>query len=307
MTDTRQTATEDSPDAADGEDQIGSPAAVGFVGLGSIGRPMVESLLRAGVPTVVNDLNRAVVDEVVALGAVAAATLAELAAATTVVGVCVPADAHVRAVLDGPDGLFAHLADGSTVAVHSTVRPETIRWAADAGRAHGITMVEAALTGGFMAAAEGRSTVLLGGDPADMAPLEPLLQACAAARIHAGDLGSASRLKLCLNLQTYVSFLGVFEAASLAKELGLGLEPLKAAMAANGQLNEMVDGYLILHHLGADDLAGMQDALAGYAAIIEKDLDLIAELADDAGLAIPAAELARARAGTVYFRRGDHP
>ena len=99
----------------------------------------------------------------------------------------------------------------------------------------------------------------------------------------------------------------VFEAARLAEELGLGLEPLKAAMRANGQLNEMVDGYLILHHLGADDLAGMQDALAGYAAIIEKDLDLIAELADDAGLAIPAAELARARAGTVYFRQGDHP
>lgn len=297
--------TEDTRSAEDTGHASGAGAAMGFVGLGSIGRPMVESLLRAGVPTVVNDLNRAVVDEVVALGAVAAATLAELAAATTVVGVCVPADAHVRSVLDGPNGLFAHLAEGSTVAIHSTVRPETIRWAADAGRAHGVTVVEAALTGGFMAAAEGRSTVLLGGDPADMAPLEPLLQACAAARIHAGELGSASRLKLCLNLQTYVSFLGVFEAARLAEELGLGLEPLKAAMRANGQLNEMVDGYLILHHLGADDLAGMQDALAGYAAIIEKDLGLIAELAEAAGVDIPAAELARSRAGAVYFHRGD--
>ena len=295
------------------DDRPGEPAptdatsgfAIGFVGLGSIGRPMVESMLRAGVPTVVFDLDRAVVDELAALGAEPADDLASLAAATSVVGVCVPADAHVRAVLDGPDGLLAHLPAGSTVAIHSTVRPETIAWAADTAAAHGTTVVEAALTGGFMAAAEGRSTVLLGGDEADFAPLEPLLDACSAARIHAGPLGSAVRLKLCLNLQTYVTFAGVFEAARTAKAVGLGLDPLLAAMRANGQLPEMVEGYLILHQLSDRDLDAMQDQLAGYAAIIEKDLGLIAELAAAAGVDIPAAELARSRAGTVYFHRGD--
>ena len=295
------------------DDRPGEPAptdatsgfAIGFVGLGSIGRPMVESMLRAGVPTVVFDLDRAVVDELAALGAEPADDQASLAAATSVVGVCVPADAHVRAVLDGPDGLLAHLPAGSTVAIHSTVRPETIAWAADTAAAHGTTVVEAALTGGFMAAAEGRSTVLLGGDEADFAPLEPLLDACSAARIHAGPLGSAVRLKLCLNLQTYVTFAGVFEAARTAKEVGLGLDPLLAAMRANGQLPEMVEGYLILHQLSDRDLDAMQDQLAGYAAIIEKDLGLIAELAAAAGVDIPAAELARSRAGTVYFHRGD--
>lgn len=266
---------------------------------------MVESLLRAAVPTVVFDLNRTVVDELAALGARPADDLASLAAACSVVGVCVPADDHVRAVLDGPDGLLAHLPPGATVAIHSTVRPETITWAADAAASRGVTVVEAALTGGFMAAAEGRSTILLGGDEADFGPLEPLLAACSAARIHAGPLGSAVRLKLCLNLQTYVTFAGVFEAVRTAKAVGVGLEPLVAAMRANGQLPEIVEGYLILHQLRDEDLDAMQDQLAGYAAIIEKDLALIAELAEAAGVDIPAAELARSRAGAVYFHRGD--
>jgi len=283
----------------------GDGTTIGFVGLGSIGRPMVESMLRAGVPTVVFDLHRTVVDELAALGARPADDLSSLAAAASVVGVCVPADAHVRSVLDGPDGLLAHLPVGATVAIHSTVRPETISWAAEAAAAHGIIVVEAALTGGFMAAAEGRSTVLLGGDEADFAPLEPLLAACSAARIHAGPLGAAVRLKLCLNLQTYVTFAGVFEAVRTAKAVGVGLDPLVAAMRANGQLPEMVEGYLILHQLRDEDLDAMQDQLAGYAAIIEKDLALIAELAEAAGVDIPAAELARSRAGAVYFHRGD--
>lgn len=282
---------------------------IGFVGLGSIGRPMVESMLRDGVPVAVHDLDVGVMDELAGLGAQWVDRLDELAALAQVVGVCVPADAHVRAVLDGPAGLLAHLPAGATVAIHSTVAPATILWAAELAGRRDIAVVEAAVTGGFLAAADGRSTFLLGGDPSTFPPLEPLLAACGAQRVHAGGLGSASRLKLCLNLQTYATFLGVYEAATLASRVGLDLDALKAAMRANGQLSEVVDGYLILHALDDDTLseASMQDALAGYAAIIAKDLDLIRALAADAGIEVPTAELAADRARRVYFLHGDGP
>lgn len=276
---------------------------IGFIGLGSIGRPMVENLLRAGEAVVVHDLDARVVADLVASGATAADGPADVARRCRLVGVCVPADEHVRAVLDGTDGLLANLAPGSAVAVHSTVLPATVQWAADEARARRITVVEAPVTGGFMAAAEGRSTFLLGGDPADVAAIEPILAACGGARVHAGALGQASRLKLCLNLQTYVTFLGVNEAARLANEVGIGLDPLKAAMAANGQLSELIDTYLLLHELPADTLAdaNMQGVLAGYAAIIEKDLRLIRRLAEEAGVPIPGGELAADQAPRVYF------
>ncbi len=285
----------------------GGDTIVGMVGLGSIGGPMAASLVRAGVPTIVNDLDTAAVDRLVDAGAERADTLADLAARTELVGVCVPADPHVRAVLGGPDGLLAYLRAGSTIAIHSTVLPETVAWAAGEAAEKGVAIVEAPVTGGAMAAAEGRSTFLLGGDPADIDHVGPLLEACGRVQVRAGELGAASRLKLCLNLQTYATFMGVFEAARLAMASGLELSALKDAMRANGQLGELSENYLLLHEPGVVD-PGNPDTramLEGYAAIISKDLDLICRLGDEAGVPVPTAELAERLAGRVYFVEGD--
>ncbi len=205
-------------------------------------------------------------------------------------------------MLDGPDGLLAHLPAGALVAIHSTVLPETTTWAAEAAAASGIHVVEAAVTGGAAMAAEGRSTFLLGGDAEDFAPLEPVLAACGEVRIHAGPLGQASRLKLCINLQTYATFMGVSEAATLAQHFGLSLDGLRAAMRANGQLGDMTKNYMTLFDFTPEALAdeGTRKFLEGYAAIIEKDLDLITRLAADAGVPVPTAELAGRVARRVY-------
>jgi 3-hydroxyisobutyrate dehydrogenase-like beta-hydroxyacid dehydrogenase len=279
------------------------PPRIGFVGLGAIGRPLVESLLRAGVPTVVHDLDHDAVAHVVAQGAEAAASPRDLAARSRVISVCVPADDHVRAVLDGSDGLLAHLPRGAVVAIISTVMPTTIEWAAQEAARYGVAVVEAAITGGTMAAAEGRSTFLLAGDQHHIDALAPLLDSCGAARVVVDRLGDANRLKLFLNLQSYATFTGVFEAATLARAIGLPLDALKAAMAANGQLGELVENYLLGHDFTPDQLEdpAINGILEGYAAIIEKDLDLVARLADDAGVPVESARLARRLARRVYF------
>ena len=110
-------------------------------------------------------------------------------------------------------------------------------------------------------------------------------------------------MKLCINLQSYVTFMGVNEAATLARSFGLPIDALRTAMNANGQLGELTRGYMLLHDMSEADLAnpGTQQFLAGYAAIIEKDLGLIVELAAAAGVAVPAAELAGENARRVYF------
>jgi 3-hydroxyisobutyrate dehydrogenase len=97
--------------------------------------------------------------------------------------------------------------------------PETISWASEEAAKYGVRVVEACPTGGYFAAAEGRTTFLLGGDPEDIATLGPILSACGETLVRAGPLGNANLLKLCLNLQTYVAHLGVAEAVRLAKEL----------------------------------------------------------------------------------------
>ena len=280
------------------------PPTIGFVGLGSMGRPTAECLVREGLPTVVFDLDRSIVDDLVGQGAEGADSLPDLARRVHVVGVCVPAAAHVRAVLDGPDGLLEHLDEGSVIAIHSTVLPETIEWADEQAAKHGIGVVEAAITGGAGAAAEGRSPFIVRGSAEHLAAVEPLFEACADDRVVVdGDLGDATRLKLCLNLQTYATFTGVSEAANLALELGLPIDALRSAMAANGQLGELTETFMIAYDMDPADLRTPEarKELEAYAAIIDKDLELVSKLAAEAGTPDDTATLARRLARRVYF------
>jgi 3-hydroxyisobutyrate dehydrogenase-like beta-hydroxyacid dehydrogenase len=276
---------------------------IGFIGIGLIGRPLVESMLRAGLRPTVFDLDPEPLQAVVDQGAVGATSVAEIARSSDVVGICVPADAHVRDVLDGPEGLLANLADGAVVAIHSTVLPETVKWAAAEASPRGVRIVEACLTGGHVAAAEGRTTFLLGGDPADIAALDPILSACGEIVVHAGPLGNGNLLKLCLNLQTYVSHLGVAEAIRLAKRLDLPVQGLKEAMRANGQLGLMGESFFGLHEL-PDSIIEDRNILPmrrTTAAIIVKDLELMRLVGKQNGMDLPGRDLAEAQFHRTYL------
>ncbi len=275
---------------------------IGFVGIGLIGRPLVESMLRAGLRPTVFDLDPEPLKAVADKGAIGAGSLAELARISDIVGICVPADAHVRSVLEGPEGLLANLSARAVVAIHSTVLPETIFWAAEEAAKHDVRVVEACLTGGHFAAKQGRTTFLLGGAREDIAALDPILSACGEALIQAGPLGNANLLKLCLNLQTYVSHLGVAEAVRLAKDLDLPVEGLKAAMRANGQLGEMGESFFGLQELPDDiiDDASILPMRRTSAAIIVKDLELMHQVGAQNGVDLPARDMAAAEFYRTY-------
>jgi 3-hydroxyisobutyrate dehydrogenase len=273
---------------------------VGFVGIGLIGRPLVESMLRAGLRPIVYDLDPEPLQAVVDKGAAGARSVAEVARGADLVGICVPADAHVRSVLEGSEGLLANLSAGAVVAIHSTVLPETISWAAGEAAKHDVRIVEACLTGGHFAAAQGRTTFLLGGATEDIAALSPILSACGETLVQAGPLGNANLLKLCLNLQTYVAHLGVAEAVRLAKDLDLPVKGLKVAMQANGQLGEMAANFFGLHELSDDIIAdgNILPMRRTSAAIIVKDLELMHLVGAHREVDLPARDVA----ASEFFR-----
>jgi 3-hydroxyisobutyrate dehydrogenase len=232
------------------------------------------------------------VEAVVEHGAVAAGSLAELAQQATAVGICVPADAHVRSVLAGEGGLLEHLRPGSVVAIHSTIAAETIDWAEGAASSAGVRIIEACLTGGTRSAENGSTTFLLGGEPEDFEPFDAMFEACGEVRVHAGPLGSASRLKLCLNLQTYVTHAGVAEAVGLARGYGLDLAGLKQAMGANGQLGPVVGAYFSLHETPRELLEdpGILAFRTAQQSIVAKDMDLMMAAAAELGLDVSMLE-----------------
>jgi 3-hydroxyisobutyrate dehydrogenase len=274
----------------------------GFVGLGYIGKLMALQLPKAGLETTVFDIVPAPVQELVAAGAKAARSPREVAAVSDVVGVCVQTDAQVRTVVEGEDGLLAGARPGLVIAVHSTVLPSTVQAVHAAAAKRGVEVIDACVSGQSRER-EPNYKLFLAGDPATIAKAEPYTSAIATRVIRAGALGNSCKVKICLNLITYLQWTAAFESASLAKANGLPLEVLEEAGRANGQLTELMIQYLALHKApeSARKSDDMQTYLRTQMHVAEKDLAHALALAREAGVALPGAALVSQLMARIYL------
>jgi 3-hydroxyisobutyrate dehydrogenase-like beta-hydroxyacid dehydrogenase len=274
----------------------------GFVGLGSIGRPMARRLCGGGLPTTVFDLDAAAVDELVAAGATRADSARAVAAAADVIGVCVRDDADVQVVVLGDAGLLAGAAPGTVIAIHSTILPRTVREIGAIAAARGVGIVDACVTGGPMGAEQGRLTYMVGGSAADLERCRPVFATAAKTIVHTGALGTGAATKLCNNLMTYVGFLAAFEATLLARESGLSQSAFEEVTRSNGNLTDQMQAFLRLHRLPEEQRhePGFQQMLRAYTTLAEKDLAVTLAFAREYGVALPGAALCQQVMARVY-------
>jgi 3-hydroxyisobutyrate dehydrogenase len=274
----------------------------GFVGLGSIGRPMARRLCSGGLATTVFDLVPSAVDELVAAGAARADSARAVAAAADVIGVCVRDDADVQAVVLGDDGLLAGAAPGTVIAIHSTILPRTVRELGATAAARRVSVVDACVTGGPMGAEQGRLTYMVGGDAADVERCRPVFATAARAIVHTGVLGTGAATKLCNNLMTYLGFLAAFEATTLARAAHLSTSAFEEVTRSNGNLTDQMQAFLMLHRLPDEQRgeAGFQHMLRGYTTLAEKDLAVTLAFAREHGVALPGTALCQQVMARVY-------
>jgi 3-hydroxyisobutyrate dehydrogenase len=274
----------------------------GFIGLGNIGKPAASHLAPAGFETTVYDLDDEPVRELVEGGAKAARSPREVALNADVIGICVPEDDHVRAVLLGEDGVLAGASAGTVVAIHSTVQPSTVEELAAEAAAGGVTVVDCCMTGGDQRAAEGVLTYLVGGSDEALEKLRPFLEPSSESIIHAGELGNGAKLKLCINVVTYIQWAAAYEGAKLAMASGLPIEVFEQAGRANGQLTELQERYLINVKL-PPELAkseGVQKLVRGHMHTAEKDLACALALARKHDLTMPVSGLVSQLMARLY-------
>ncbi len=275
---------------------------VGFIGLGNQGKPIAANLAPAGFDATVYDVVDAPVEELVAGGAKRANSPREVAERADVIGICVPEDDHVRTVVAGPDGILSGAGAGTVVAIHSTILPETATALAEQAARHDVAVLDACVTGGAARAKQKQLTYLVGGDAAALEKARPFLECSAERIIHAGASGSGAKLKLCINLVTYVQWAAAYESFTLAKAVGLPQELLEEAGRANGQLTPLMTAYLATHK--APDEArhseGMQRLMRGYMNVAEKDLAWVLKLARQAGVTLPVAGLVSQLMARLY-------
>lgn len=273
-----------------------------YIGLGNMGAAMVERLAAQGLETTVFDLSAGAMAACVAKGAKPAASAAAAAEGCDAIGICVPEDDHVRAVLRGANGVLAGAKRGAVIAVHSTILPSTAEELAREAAAAGLGLLDACVTGGVARAVQGKLVYLLGGEAEHVARIKPYLDACAERIVHAGPIGSGAKLKLCINLITYLQWIASFEAMTLAKACGLPQQVLEEAGRGNGQITELMIQYLALHKApeAARKSEGMQSYLRLQMHTAEKDLAWALKLAKDTGVSLPGAALASQLMARVY-------
>lgn len=252
------------------------------LGLGAMGAPVVGHLLAAGVSVQVYDLDPAAVERAVGLGARAADSAAAAARGATVVAVFVPDDDDVRAVSLGADGALAGCAEQVVVLLCSSLRPDTCSEIADAAPV-GVAVLDAALTGGVRGAEAGEINLLVGGDPAHLDRVRPLLKPWTRAVHHLGPLGAGQIGKTANNLVHWAQICAITEALELARRGGVSVPVLRAALQD-----------------GPTDSRTLRELEHMRLTWHAKDLANTADLAERVGLDVPVAETARrVMAGTT--------
>ena len=273
-----------------------------FIGLGDMGAAMVQRLVAQGVETSVFFISPAAVEACVAKGAKPAASPAAAAAGSDVIGVCVPEDDHVRSVLRGENGVLAGAKRGAVIAVHSTILPSTAEELAREASAAGVDLLDACVTGGAARAVQGKLVFLVGGDAGAIERMRGYAGACAERVVHAGAIGSGAKLKLCINLITYLQWIASFEAMTLAKAAGLSQQVLEDAGRGNGQITELMIQFMALHKApeAARNSEGMKKFLRAQLFNAEKDLAWALKLARECNVALPGTALASQLMARVY-------
>ena len=273
-----------------------SALAVGFVGLGNIGKPMALRLAAsAEIELTVYDVAPDPVAELEKAGARAASSVAALAAASDVVCVMVRDDDQVRDVLGEILGVSG---DGQTVVIHSTVGPDTPGQLADTAARHGVKVVDAPVSGGAMGAADGTLAIMVGGSDEAFAAARPALDVMGSLVTHAGPIGAGTKFKLARNLMHFVAFTAATEAQRLAEAAGLDLVELGKVVR---HTDAITGGPGAIMHRATTAPIAKDDFWYGVfehvTALGEKDLTFAIALADELDVDVPMAREALARLG----------
>ena len=260
---------------------------VGVIGVGAMGLGATRSLLRAGFATGVRDIRPEAEAAAAALGARVAASPAALAADADVIVVLVVDAPQVEDVLFGATGITRSAARDRVVMLCSTVEPEFVESAGERLAAHGITLVDAPVSGGPARAHDGTLSLMAGGTRTALDRCARVMRAMASRVFEVGGLGDGARMKLCNNLLAAVHLAAAAEAFALATRAGLPARAAADVIAASSGASWIVSERLPRAFAG--DLLPPRAA----ARILAKDVTLAAAFARRCGLAAPLTEEAR--------------
>lgn len=260
---------------------------IGIVGTGRMGNLFSQNLIKAGLPIVVMDLNKAAYENLIGLGAEAAHSPAEVAERANVIITSLPKNEIVQEVIFGKQGILEGAKPGTIVIDMSTTFPLTTRFLGKEASKKGVDFLDAPVSGGPKGAREGTLAIMVGGEKKVFEKARPVLEKIGNRVFYVGELGAGQSLKLVNNLIYNLNRLAMAEGLALGAKAGIDPKTMVDVIGAS------TGNSFALQYLAQDILRGNFEGRESSLKLACKTLRLISELADELNAPLFLTNLAK--------------
>ena len=259
---------------------------IGFIGLGNMGAPLAERLLKK-YQLVVYDLDENNIKYFTDKGALACSNPAELASQTSRIFLCLPTSAIVEKVVNGDNGLVKAAVKDTYIIDMTTGEPEITRKISNDLKQKDINFIDAPVSGGPKGANQGNIAIMVGGTEDQFSTIKPIMDDISSNIFYAGEIGSGHSIKAGNNLLNLICRMATFEVISmLVKD---GVEPEKAVNIIQKSSGR---NYATEITLPDNILSGKM--VQGFSTgLMKKDAGVATKIADANQVKIPLGKLSQ--------------
>jgi 2-hydroxy-3-oxopropionate reductase len=272
-------------------------STIAFIGLGIMGGPMARHLIKAGHSVIGFNRSPGPVERLMVAGGKGANSVSEAVQEADVTITMVPDSPDVEGLALGEGGIYANARQGSIHIDMSSIRPDVAARLADAGKAAGVRVMDAPVSGGEAGAIEGSLSIMVGADRADFDEAKPILETMGTTVVLVGPPGSGQTVKAANQLIVAGTLELVAEAIVFLRAWGVDAE------AAVSVLSGGLAGSRILDRKAASMLAG--NFQPGFRINLHhKDMGIVTAAARERDVAIPLGALTAQLVGAA-LAQGD--
>lgn len=259
---------------------------IGWIGLGKMGAPIVENLLKAGFDVTVFDADARRSEELARRGAHASPDIASLAASTELIFSIIPDDNVLQKVALGPQGVVGNARDGAVFIDMSTVSPAVSETVRDAARERGVDFIAAPVSGSTVLAGKAQLTVFASGPKTAFQRALPVFETISARQYYVGSDQQARYLKLAINHLVGSTAVLLAEALTLGEKGGLDWVEMLTVIG-----DSVAASPLIKYKLEPLKQRDFSPAFSSQQML--KDMSLVVDAGRGAGVPMAAASLVR--------------
>jgi 2-hydroxy-3-oxopropionate reductase len=259
---------------------------IGFIGLGTMGKPMARNLMKAGYPLNLLTRTRAKIEDLIAAGGAWYDTPKEIARHSDIVITMLPDSPDVDLVVAGKDGVLGGARTGTLIIDMSTISPVTARKLALDVAVRGCDFLDAPVSGGEGGAINGTLSIMVDGSEATFTRALPLFQALGQTILRIGDAGAGQTCKAANQIITSITIEAISEALVFAAKCGADPAQVRQALLGGSAQSRLLEtaGQRMLD----------RNFKPGFRmALHRKDLDIVLSAAKEYGASVPVASQVR--------------